>query len=534
MSFSTDSISSGAGQTKHCDSTAATAESAPPAATAGTSTQELSATTATGTETEASKPTQTTNPFTQSKQTQAEGETKPPNSGDKPSEADLVRIGLQHIAALDREYGVIQAATDGNHPIELDAAILEGGGQCVRNSLALAALLGQSIVLRRIRAGRPRGGGLHPQHLTGVLLLQQLAGGTMQHAKVRSQQLIYEPQQVNTNRDVQATAESGLVDGRMRYIANTKTAGSVCLLAQIALPVLLFLPWPTSVTLLGGTAAKMAPTSLYLERVLLPTLQRVLGVTASASTSVHGLYKRGGGVCQVDFEPQQHGTTLPCFRMMERGALTRIHALLICFSSTTGNRAFQQQSASAARSNLNKWRIQVGTALHRIPAFVESNIQLQCEGRHQVAADEGALIMLTAYSSNDGIFSVCRIRESANKTNNANTSLNASMLSDADDEMSVLTKLSEECIDHLHQTVLQHPTVCVDEYLQDQLIVFMTLAQGESSIRCASPLTLHTVTAIHWAHVLTRAKFRVSPADEAGSCVVTCEGIGYKSRFITQ
>ena len=46
----------------------------------------------------------------------------------------------------------------------------------------------------------------------------------------------------------------------------------------------------------------------------------------------------------------------------------------------------------------------------------------------------------------------------------------------------------------------------MDEYLQDQLILFMALAKGKSTA-LYGPLTLHTQTSIHFAECLTGAKF---------------------------
>lgn len=43
---------------------------------------------------------------------------------------------------------------------------------------------------------------------------------------------------------------------------------------------------------------------------------------------------------------------------------------------------------------------------------------------------------------------------------------------------------------------------CVDEYLQDQLIIFMALANGKSKI-LTGPVSLHTETAIEIAKQLT-------------------------------
>ncbi|CAF4406610.1 unnamed protein product, partial [Adineta steineri] len=44
---------------------------------------------------------------------------------------------------------------------------------------------------------------------------------------------------------------------------------------------------------------------------------------------------------------------------------------------------------------------------------------------------------------------------------------------------------------------------CVDQHLQDQLIILMTLAKGHSKIRCG-PLTDHTKTAMYVAELLTK------------------------------
>ncbi len=44
--------------------------------------------------------------------------------------------------------------------------------------------------------------------------------------------------------------------------------------------------------------------------------------------------------------------------------------------------------------------------------------------------------------------------------------------------------------------------------LQDQLIIFMALADGVSSLTCGKP-TLHTETAIEIAEMMTAAKFTI-------------------------
>jgi len=67
---------------------------------------------------------------------------------------------------------------------------------------------------------------------------------------------------------------------------------------------------------------------------------------------------------------------------------------------------------------------------------------------------------------------------------------------------------------------------CVDEYLQDQIIIYMALAEGKSTVR-TGPLTLHTRTAIWVAEYLTQAKFEIKEA--SGVTTMTCYGIGFKA-----
>lgn len=62
--------------------------------------------------------------------------------------------------------------------------------------------------------------------------------------------------------------------------------------------------------------------------------------------------------------------------------------------------------------------------------------------------------------------------------------------------------------------------------MQDQLIIFMALARGKSSIRCG-PIELHTKTAIHYTQLLTGAKFNVYSDSSDRNFIIECEGIGF-------
>jgi len=74
--------------------------------------------------------------------------------------------------------------------------------------------------------------------------------------------------------------------------------------------------------------------------------------------------------------------------------------------------------------------------------------------------------------------------------------------------------------------------------MQDQLIIFMALAKGTSAIK-TGPLEMHTKTSIHYAELLTGAKFTIeqTPADQRvseheDSYIITCQGIGFQNEYL--
>ena len=62
--------------------------------------------------------------------------------------------------------------------------------------------------------------------------------------------------------------------------------------------------------------------------------------------------------------------------------------------------------------------------------------------------------------------------------------------------------------------------------LQDQMIIFMALAVGSSTL-VTGPVTLHTETAIHVAEKMTKATFKIENCPENNRAwVIKCQGIG--------
>lgn len=109
------------------------------------------------------------------------------------------------------------------------------------------------------------------------------------------------------------------------YMADSVTAGSITLLFQIALPLLLFSPATvpaSTLTLYGGTNATMAPQVDYTKHIFLPFLNRHFGLKNNISLEINkrGYFPRGGGKVTSKITPLAGpDQTLSSISLLERG-----------------------------------------------------------------------------------------------------------------------------------------------------------------------------------------------------------------------
>lgn len=170
--------------------------------------------------------------------------------------------------------------------IEVDASYGEGGGQLLRTAVALSALTGNAVQLVNVRANRARPGFAH-QHLAAVRAVASLCDAHCEGLELLSTRLAFSPR----------ARPSG---GEVRV--DVSTAGSVTLVLQALVPVLLSARAATRVTVIGGTDVRQAPSWDYFSCVLLPLLAR-MGLRVRASVARRGYYPRGGGEVAVEVEP---------------------------------------------------------------------------------------------------------------------------------------------------------------------------------------------------------------------------------------
>jgi RNA 3'-terminal phosphate cyclase (ATP) len=169
--------------------------------------------------------------------------------------------------------------------ITIDGSFGEGGGQIVRSSLALSAVLGRPVRLTRIRAGRPKPG-LANQHLAAARAVAVATEGRLEGASNGSTELIYEP----------GIPRAGT------YSLSIGTAGSTLLVLQTLLPVLASAPGRSELVIQGGTHNPMAPPAHFVTSCYLPALHG-LGFRASLRIERHGFYPEGGGEVSALVEP---------------------------------------------------------------------------------------------------------------------------------------------------------------------------------------------------------------------------------------
>ncbi|MFH1222522.1 MAG: RNA 3'-terminal phosphate cyclase [Candidatus Micrarchaeota archaeon] len=171
--------------------------------------------------------------------------------------------------------------------ITIDGSHREGGGQIIRTALTLSALTGKPFEIDNIRANRPNPG-LQPQHLMAVKAARSVCRGTMEGAEVGSSTLKFNP--VN------------IIGGK--YDFNIGTAGSVTLVAQTILPLLLHAKKESKVRIIGGTHVMKSPGYDYFEKVFIPAVKQ-LGAKVESKMIRAGFYPKGGGDIELLVKPSQ-------------------------------------------------------------------------------------------------------------------------------------------------------------------------------------------------------------------------------------
>ncbi|MFA5381627.1 MAG: RNA 3'-terminal phosphate cyclase [Candidatus Micrarchaeia archaeon] len=300
--------------------------------------------------------------------------------------------------------------------IEIDGSLGEGGGQMLRTTLSLSAILGKPFKMSNIRIKRPKPG-LKPQHLMCINAVKQICNANVQGAEIDSKEIIFEPNEIKS-RDYEFLIE---------------TAGSVSLVIQTILPILIFAKEKSTIHLTGGTHVPFAPSVSYLNNVFLPAIRK-MGVKAEIDLKKYGFYPKGGGEVYIKVFPT---CDLKAVELLELNDEKPKVEIIIC--------------------NLPEHILE--RELKIIKKFF-SDIEIKKQG----ALSPGNII--TIYKSDFGVDSIAKLGVPAEK---------------------IAEKACEEFI--------KYQNYPIDKHLTDQLLVYMALCKEKSVIQ-APEITQHTKTNI--------------------------------------
>jgi RNA 3'-phosphate cyclase len=329
--------------------------------------------------------------------------------------------------------------------LDIDGSYGTGGGQLVRNAVALAALTGTALRIRSIRAKRGKPG-LAPQHLTAVRAVGEICGARIDGLAPRSKEIEFGP---------------GPVRGG-RFAFDVGTAGSVTLVLQAMLPLMVAARAEYHVEVAGGTDVRAAPPLDYLREVLLPLITR-MGADVRLATRRRGYFPRGGGAVEVAVAPR----TLRPLRLEAPGRLLGVDGLAHV-AHLPAHIAERMRSSALAR-----------LGARTVPAACDTAI-LQGE---EAIGQGGALVMWARCEHT--VLGAGRVAERGLRAEALGEAVGAELAADLDANASL------------------------DVHAADQILLYAALAGGESTFTTRE-LTDHVRTAMWLIEQFLPVRFATS------------------------
>ena len=360
----------------------------------------------------------------------------------------------------------------GLEEISIDGSMLEGGGQILRTSTALSALTGKPLKVFNVRAKRSPPG-LRMQHITAIRSVAALVDAKIEGLKVGSKEIKFIPR----------TIKGG------SFSFDIGTAGSVTLVLQALTPVSAYAPKKVFVEIKGGTNNQWAPPIEYMQHVFFPTLKH-MGFDGSVSLVRRGFYPKGGGIVRASLNPVK---ILNPINLTGKPKVLRIWGL--AYSCRLPSHIPQRMVKSVEEFLRKK-------------GFTELNLEIEdLQPQHgKCSIDPGCGIILVAELENGFRIGADCLGELGKPAE----------------------KVGLEAASSLYEQLVRE--AMVDFHLADQLIIWISLAEGVSTFYTAK-LTLHTLTSIEVCKQILGAKFKVE--GELGKpATITCEGIGLKNKFL--
>lgn len=329
--------------------------------------------------------------------------------------------------------------------IEIDGSYGEGGGQLVRTAVALSALTGKVLRLVNVRANRARPG-LAAQHLAAVRAVAACCDASCEGLELRATAFRFVPR-------------SPPVGGELRV--EVGTAGSVTLVLQALMPVLLAARRPSRVVVTGGTDVRQAPPWDFFCEVLLRLLAR-LGARSRASLARRGYYPGGGGEVAIAVVP----AALQPLQLRAPAAPWRI--------------AGEAHVARLPESIAERMRRAALAALGG-----EAQVQARVLGDDEAAGAGGAIALWA--QSEVGVLGAARVAERGVRAETLGEAVGRELAAD------------------------MASGAMLDVHASDQILVYLAMAKGESSFTTRE-VSSHAATALWLIPQFLPVRFAVEAA----------------------
>lgn len=217
------------------------------------------------------------------------------------------------------------------------------------------------------------------------------------------------------------------------YVFDVGTAGAVTLIIQALLPPLALASGPSRIILRGGTHVPWSPSCHYLSEVFLPTLG-LMGIQTAIRLKQWGWYPKGGGEVELDIQPVK---TLQSLELLQPWEPEEVN--VVCASSNLPGHILEREQ-------------------RRIREILQSRgLAAQYERLEGTAIGQGNIVFITTRSG----------RAAAGFS-----------------ALGAKGKPGEQVAEEAAQSFLAFldSGAAVDEHLGDQVLPWLALAPGRSSI----------------------------------------------------
>jgi RNA 3'-terminal phosphate cyclase (ATP) len=313
--------------------------------------------------------------------------------------------------------------------IEIDGSWGEGGGQIVRSAVSLAAATSTPCRIVRIRSRREKPG-LMRQHLMCIRALADLSQAELEGGELGSREITFRPRKV--------------VARKLCY--DIETAAAITLVLQGVIPAAIGAPSPVEIVLRGGaTDTSRSPGFDYFRFVFLRML-RDAGIDARPVVTKRGYYPPGGAEAALTVTPGRPRAV----DLVRRGTLNRIVVMSSASELLRGRRVAERQ-ADAAQAALAAQLVPIHKQIEYAPSItpgsaccVVAEFENTVLGANQIGAPGRRAESVGADAAAD---------------------LTADLATGA----------------------------CLDRHMADQILPYLALAEGDSSIAVAQ-VTRHALT----------------------------------------